>query len=87
MIQVLLYNDLLSLSMTTAILEASDWDESLASSISSIINNMPAFKTLKKAKDELRKKLLEEKIPENVIDKIFILIKIEESKLKGQHRL
>jgi len=73
--------------MTTAILEASDWNEDLASRISLIINNMPTFNTLERAKSELHKKLLEEKIPENVIDKIFILIKIEETRLKGQHRL
>jgi len=87
MIQVLLYNDLLSLSAMTAILEAADWDESVASKISTVINSIEANGKIDEAKSELRKRLLEEKINENIIDKIFILIEVEESKMKGSHAL
>tara|TARA_B100000035_G_C21022792_1_gene564778 strand:+ start:2041 stop:2304 length:264 start_codon:yes stop_codon:yes gene_type:complete len=84
MIQAFLFNDLMSLSVTTAILEASDWDESIASRISLIINSIENTKDIDSAKKELKNKLIEEKIHKRIIDKIFILIDIEEANLKGK---
>lgn len=87
MIQVLLYNELISLSMFTSILEATDWDESVASKIVDIINDSKGHSDIMSAKEALRNRLLIEKISENIIDKIFILIEAEESNMKGKHIL
>lgn len=87
MIQAFLFNDLMSLSITTAILEAADWDESIASRISLVINSIEGNKDINSAKEELREKLIAEKIHKRIIDKIFILIDIEEANLKGKKLL
>ena len=87
MIQAFLFNDLMSLSITTAILEAADWDESIASRISLVINSIEGDQDINSAKEELRKKLIAEKIHKRIIDKIFILIDIEEANLKGKKLL
>ena len=84
MIQAFLFNDLMSLSIATAILEAADWDESIASKISKIINSIEGNKDINAAKKELRLKLTSEKIHKRIIDNIFILIDIEEANLKGK---
>ena len=84
MIQAFLFNDLMSLSITTAILEAADWDESIASRISKIINSIQGNQDISAAKEELRLKLTAEKIHKRIIDNIFILIDIEEANLKGK---
>lgn len=82
MIQTLLYNDLLSLSARTAILEAADWDESIASRISSIIEGTPSSSDLNEAKNNLKKELIKENISKRIIESVFILIDIEEAKMK-----
>ena len=87
MIQAFLFNDLMSISTVTAILEAADWDESIASRISSIINEVNVTSDLEESKLVLRKKLIDNDIPERIIDKIFILIDIEESNIKGKKLL
>ena len=87
MIQAFLFNDLMSLSITTAILEASDWDESIASRISIILNSIPGNSNIEIAKKELREKLVDNNIPKRIIDNIFILIDIEESNLKGKRTI
>jgi len=87
MIQAFLFNELMSLSITTAILEAADWDESIASRISLIISSVKGNQDIDSAKEELRKKLIEEKIDKRIIDKIFILIDIEAANLKGKKLL
>ena len=87
MIQAFLFNDLMSLSITTAILEAADWDESIASRISLIIGSVNGNQDINSAKEELRSKLVAEKIHKIIIDKIFILIDIEEANLKGKKLL
>lgn len=75
----------MSLSVTTAILEASDWDESVASRICSILNSIKGSKDIDSAKQELKDKLIDNNIPERIIDKIFILIDIEQSNMKGKN--
>lgn len=87
MIQAFLFNDLMSLSITTAILEAADWDESVALKITSILNSIKGDQDIDSAKQELRNKLIEEKIHKRIIDNIFILIDIEEANLKGKNLL
>ena len=87
MIQAFLFNDLMSLSITTAILEASDWDESIASRISTILNSISGNSNIDLAKKELREKLNNDNIPKRIIDNIFILIDIEESNLKGKRTI
>ena len=42
----LLFNDILGMSLTTAILEASDWNESVAARISSIIRETQPMSTI-----------------------------------------
>lgn len=84
MIHLLIFNELQSLSATTAILEAADWDESVASSISRIIKETKPSSDLEIAKANLRERLEEEKISKNIIDKIFMLIAIEESNMKAK---
>ena len=87
MIQAFLFNDLMSLSIATAILEAADWDESIASKISLIIGSVKGNQDIDAAKEELRSKLVAEKIHKIIIEKIFILIDIEEANLKGKKLL
>ena len=87
MIQAFLFNELTSLSIMTAILEAADWDESIASRISLIINSVKGNSDLGMAKEELRAKLVKEKIHKRIIDNIFILIDIEQANLKGKNLL
>ena len=87
MIQAFLFNDLMSLSITTAILEAADWDESIASRISLIIGSVNGNQDINSAKEELRSKLVAEKIYKIIIDYIFILIDIEDANLKGKKLL
>lgn len=71
----------------TAILEAADWDESIASRVSLIINSIKGNSDLGMAKKELRAKLVKEKIHKRIIDNIFILIDIEQANLKGRNLL
>jgi hypothetical protein len=75
------------MSIYTAILEASDWDESVASKISFIIRNTKPGSNLEEAKSNLKKALLEENISKNIIDNIFMLIDIEQSRIKSRPRL
>jgi len=86
-VEKLLFNDIMSMSIYTAILEASDWDESVASKISFIIRNTKSGSNLEEAKSNLKKALLEENISKNIIDNIFMLIDIEQSRIKSRPRL
>ena len=86
-VEKLLFNDIMSMSIYTAILEASDWDESVASKISFIIRNTKSGSSLEEAKSNLKKALLEENISKNIIDNIFMLIDIEQSRIKSRPRL
>ena len=83
----LLFNDILGMSLTTAILEAADWDESVASRISSIIRTTQPEKSLLASKEALRNRLKEENISKNIIDNIFILVELEESRIKSRPKL
>ena len=83
----LLFNDILGMSLATAILEAADWDESVASRISSIIRNTPPEKNLSESKKSLRINLENENISKNIINNIFMLIDLEESRIKSRPKL
>ena len=87
MIQKFLFNDLKSLSTQTAILEAADWDESVASRISSVINQTKPSSNIEEAKKRLRENLEKEKFSEKIIAAIFILIDIEESRMKTRPKI
>ena len=87
MIQKFLFNDLKSLSTQTAILEAADWDESVASRISSVINQTKPSSNIEEAKKRLRENLEKEKFSEKIITAIFILIDIEEARIKTRPKI
>jgi len=83
----LLFNDILGLSLTTAILEAADWNESVAARISFIIGKSQPMSTVAESKNLLRENLKKENISKNIIDNIFMLIDLEESRIKTRPKL
>lgn len=83
----LLFNDILSMSLFTGILEAADWDESVAERISFIIRNTQPASNLELSLDKLEQALILENIPKNVISNIFMLIKLELARIKSRPKL
>ena len=83
----LLFNDILGMSLTTAILEASDWNESVAARISSIIRETQPMSTIEDSKNLLRENLKKENISKNIINNIFMLIDLEESRMRTRPKI
>ena len=83
----LLFNDILGMSLTTAILEASDWNESVAARISSIIRETQPMSTIEDSKNLLRENLKKENISKNIINNIFMLIDLEESRIRTRPKI
>ena len=83
----LLFNDILGMSLTTAILEASDWNESVAARISLIIRETQPMSTIEDSKNLLRENLKKENISKNIIDNIFMLIDLEESRMRTRPKI
>ena len=83
----LLFNDILGMSLATAILEAADWDESVAARISFIIRETQPGSTIAESKDFLKENFKKENISKNIINNIFMLIDLEESRIRTRPKL